>query len=211
MDTNLGKAITAPPLLLNISWFNFRIERHLSFLAKSMAQTTLGLEYSAFFSSGLLAQHTPQKKKLNSSSSHNIQDDSPMDIDMASYDDSSRSVTPTPRLKPPVQSPQPSKMQATLSPKLRKRRSSLTMATSPMNNIRSPARAANNALHVQRQLFTAMGPTSHSRSRSGGLAGEDASASRFGNAGVASSETSLGGRLRGRSFGCALPPSVPPK
>lgn len=193
-----------------------------------MAQTTLRLEYSAFFSSGLLAQHTPQKKKLTGNSSFSweswdarldhhspsqpsspipIPDESLMDIDVASYDD--RSVTPTPRIKIPMQSPQPVKMQ-TLSPKLRKRRSSLTLATSPMNNIRSPARAANNALHLQRQLYTAIGPASP-RSRSGSLAGEDASASRFGNAGVASSENSLGGRLRSGSFGCSLqvPPPVP--
>ena len=74
-----------------------------------------------------------------------------------------------------------------------------------MNAIRSPTRAVNNALHMQRQLYTAIGPASP-RSRSGSLAGEDALASRFGNAGVASSETSLGGRLGGGSFGC---PPVP--
>lgn len=189
-----------------------------------MAQT-LRLEYSAFFSSGLLAQHSPQKKNLNSSfpwdarkanSDHSsspsrpsspipLPDESLMDIDVASYDDR-RSVTPTPRLKTPVQSPQPVKVQVTMSPKLRKRRSSLTLATSPMNAIRSPARAANNAFHLQRQLYTAIGPASP-RSRSGSLVGEDASASRFSNAGVASSETSLGGRLRGGSFGSAIPPA----
>lgn len=189
-----------------------------------MAQTTLRLEYSAFFSSGLLAQHTPQKKKLNSSSfswdavmDHSparpsspipIPDDSLMDIDMTN-DNDRRSITPTPQTKTPMQSPQPVKIQP-VQPKLRKRRSSLTLATSPMNNIRSPARAANNALHIQRQLFTAIGPASP-RSRSGSVSREDASASRFSNAGVASTETSFVGRLRSGSFGCALPPSVPLK
>jgi hypothetical protein len=186
-----------------------------------MAQTTLRLEYSAFFSSGLLAQHTPQKKKLNSSYSWDatridhspsqpsspipILDEHLMDIDVVSYDD--RSVTPTPRIKTPMQSPQPLKIQP-MSPKLRKRRSSLTIATSPISAIRSPVRAVNNALHLQRQLHTAIGPASP-RSRSGSLAGEDASASRFSNAGVASCENSFGSRLRGGSFGCALPASVP--
>ena len=185
-----------------------------------MAQTTLRLEYSAFFSSGLLAQHTPQKKRFNSSYSWDARidhspsqpsspipklDDSLMDIDVAGYDD--RSVTPTPRIKTPMQSPQPLKIQA-LSPKVRKRRSSLTLATSPISAIRSPTRAASNAFHIQRQLYTAIGPASP-RSRSGSLAGEDASASRFTNAGVASCENSFGGRLRGGSFGCALSPSVP--
>lgn len=184
-----------------------------------MAQTTLRLEYSAFFSSGLLAQHTPQKKKLSSSYSWDARidhcpsqpsspiprrDESLMDVDVAGYDD--RSLTPTPRIKTPMQSPQPLKIQA-MSPKVRKRRSSLTLATSPISAIRSPTRAASNALHIQRQLFTAIGPASP-RSRSGSFAGDDASASRLSNAGVASCENSLGGRLRGGSFGCALPNSV---
>ena len=54
-------------------------------------------------------------------------------------------------------------------PKLRKRRSSLTLATSPMNTIRSPTRAANNALHLQRQLFTAIGPNLRLRAYSVGV------------------------------------------
>ena len=201
-----------------------------------MAQTTLRLEYSAFFSSGLLAQHTPQKKKLGSSFSWDartgvtldrsppqpsspkpiLPDDSLMDIDVASYNnnDSSRSVTPTPRIKIAMQPPTPQQQQhpvksQAMSPKLRKRRSSLTLATSPMNNIRSPSRAANNALHLQRQLYTAIGPASP-RSRSGSLAGEDASASRFGNAGVANSGNSLSSRLRSGSFGRHLPPPPVP-
>ena len=195
-----------------------------------MAQTTLRLEYSAFFSSGLLAQHTPQKKVNSSSLSWDVRnatldhspsrpsspipipDDSLMDIDMASYNDR-RSITPTPQTITPMQSPQPAKIQATSQtqsqqPKLRKRRSSLTLAISPMNTIRSPTRAANNALHLQRQLHSAVGPLSP-RSRSGSLSGEDATASRFSNAGVATNETSLGGRLRSGSFGCALPSPGP--
>ena len=189
-----------------------------------MAQTTLRLEYSAFFSSGLLAQHTPQRKKLNSSFSWDaamdqsparpsspipMPDDSLMDIDMTNYSDR-RSITPTPQTKTPMQSPQPVKTIQPVQPKLRKRRSSLTLATSPMNTIRSPTRAANNAHHLQRQLFSAIGPASP-RSRSGSLSREDASGSRFSNAGVASTETSFGARLRSGSFGCALPSAVPLK
>ena len=182
-----------------------------------MAQTTLRLEYSAFFSSGLLAQHTPQKK-FNSFSSYDdsldvvfhrspsrpsspipIPDDSLMDVDVASYNlsESRRSITPTPQTITPTQSPQPVKIQsktqaASTQPKLRKRRSSLTQATSPMNAIRSPIRAANNALHLQRQLSP--------RLRSGSVSGED---SRYGNVGVASNETSLEARLRSGSLGSA--------
>jgi hypothetical protein len=195
-----------------------------------MALTTLRLEYSAFFSSGLLAPHTPQKKKKVDSTSFSwdvtfdhspsrpsspipIPDDSFMDVDTASYND--RSITPTPQSITPMQSPQPVKIQATTTtttqqPKLRKRRSSLTLATSPMSTIRSPTRAANNALHLQRQLFAAIGPASPCRSRSGSLSGEDApTASRYSNAGVASTETSLGGRLMSGNIGCVLPPSGP--
>ena len=199
-----------------------------------MAPTTLRLEYSAFFSSGLLAQRTPQKK-LNSSSSWDdnadavfdrspsrpsspipIPDDSLMDIDMASYglDDSRRSTTPTPETTTPMQSPQPVKIhsksqtqqqpqQQSTQPMLRKRRSSLTLAISPMNAIRSPTRTASNAIHLQRQLSTAVSP----RSRSGSVSGEDATASRYSNVGVASSETSLEGRMRSGSLGSA--PAAP--
>lgn len=183
-----------------------------------MAQTTLRLEYSAFFSSGLLAQHTPQKT-FNSFSSWDdsvdvvfhrspsrpsspipIPDDSLMDVDVASHNlsEGRRSITPTPQTITPTQSPQPVKIQlkaqapSTTQPKLRKRRSSLTQATSPMNAIRSPTRAANNALHLQRQLSP--------RSRSGSVSGED---SRYGNIGVASNETSLEARMRSGSLGSA--------
>lgn len=182
-----------------------------------MAQTTLGLEYSAFFSSGLLAQH----KRLNSWATHEQQhspsrasspipvptDDSFMDIDMASCDDQ-RSVTPTPQSKTPIQSPQPVKSQQPSTPRLRKRRSSLTQPASPISAIRSPIRTTANALHLQRQLYTAVGSVS-SRSRSSSVSGEDGMISRFTNAGVASSENSLGGRLRSGSFGCAPPAPVP--
>lgn len=207
-----------------------------------MAQTTLRLEYSAFFSSGLLAQHnTPQKRRAHSTFSRDARNhltldysspstpsspipiprDSFMDVDTASYYNDSRSITPTPRTKTPMQSPQSPKTQTTpqaqsqqqqqqQQPKpLRKRRSSLTLAISPMNTIRSPTRTANNALQLQLQL---LGPASPIRSRSGSLSGEDTMASRFGNAGVASTETSLGGRLiRSGSLACAPPPTNPLK
>ena len=220
---------TDPVIISFGSTFHFKLT-YFFFLANTMAQTTLRLEYSAFFSSGLLAQHTTPQKKVNNSESFSwdatfdhspsrpsspipIPDGSLMDIDMASYNDR-RSITPTPQTRTPIQSPQPVKVQQATSQqqqpptKLRKRRSSLTLATSPMNTIRSPSRAANNALHLQRQLF---GPVvSSSRSRSGSLSGEDATASRFSSAGVASTETSLGGRLRSGSFGCSGAVVVPP-
>ena len=179
-----------------------------------MTQTTLelGLEYSAFFSSGLL-YNTPKKRVKSSSWNATALDHSPsrpsspipipvdslMDVD----NDDRRSATPTPqsKTKTPMQSPQPLKIH-TQQPKLRKRRSSLTLATSPINAIRSPTRTASNAFHFQRQLCTALGPASP-RSRSSNVSGEDA---RFSNAGVANTETSLGGRLRSGSFGCAAPP-----
>ena len=172
-----------------------------------MTQGTLGLEYSAFFSSGLLynsAQKTINSWNVDYSPSRPSSPiPIPMDIDAPSYNDR-RSITPTPQTKTPVQSPQPAKIQQ--PSRLRKRRSSLTQATSPMNAIRSPTRTAHNALHLQRQLST-VGPVS-SRSRSGSVSGEDGPASRFSNTGIASSENSLGGRLRSGSFGCsaAAPP-----
>ncbi|KAF8810497.1 hypothetical protein BYT27DRAFT_7336708 [Phlegmacium glaucopus] len=200
-----------------------------------MASTTaLRLEYSAFFSSGLLAQHTPQKKVNSSSfkwddsadimfdrspsrpsSPIPIPDESLMDIDMANYSscDDRRSTTPTPQTITPMQSPQPVKIQSKpqtqqqqpTQPRLRKRRSSLTQATSPMNAIRSPTRTASNAIHLQRQLSTVVAP----RSRSGSIAGEDVTTSRYSNVGVASSATSLEGRMRSGSLGCApAPPSA---
>jgi hypothetical protein len=181
-------------------------------LARTMTQTTLelGLEYSAFFSSGLL-YNTPKKSVKSSSWNATVLDHSPschsspisipvdslMDVD----NDDRRSATPTPQSKTPMQSPQPLKIHIQ-QPRLRKRRSSLTLATSPINAIRSPTRTASNALHLQRQLCTAMGPAPP-KSRSSSVSGEDA---RFSNAGVASTETSLGGRLRSGSFGCAAPP-----
>lgn len=182
------------------------------------AQTTLGLEYSAFFSSGLLAQqHTPQKKvdcliydysPSRPSSPISIPNESLMDIDLASGDDR-RSTTPTPQTITPMQSPQPvkiqSKSQAQSTPRLRKRRSSLTLAASSINAIRSPSRSASNALHLQCQL--ALSP----RSRSGSASGEELSVPRYSNVGVANTESSLGGRMKDGNLGSAPPSSVPVK
>jgi len=120
-----------------------------------------------------------------------------MDIDMASLGDGRRSTTPTPQTTTPMQSPQSVKIQSkphAQQPRLRKRRSSLTQATSPMIDIRSPTRTANNALHLQRQLSP--------RSRSGSVSGEDVTMSRYSN--VASTQTSLESRMRSGSLGCAL-------
>lgn len=182
-----------------------------------MAQTTLRQEYSAFFSSGFLAQHTPQKKVStwdNDTSDNSpsrcsspipipLPDDSLMDID---YDDR-RSITPTPQTITPTPSPvkvqsKPQPPQPT-QPRLRRRRSSLTQASSPMNAIRSPTRTASNALHLQFQLHTALSPRSRARS----VTKEDVTVPRYTNVGVASTETSLGGRMRSGSLGHA--PSLP--
>ncbi|KAF8159198.1 hypothetical protein B0H34DRAFT_796487 [Crassisporium funariophilum] len=194
-----------------------------------MTQTTCRFEYSPFFSSGLLAPHTP-RKNLNASSSWDdcsdailpsqpsspmsILDDSLMEIDMTQFihDNSRRSATPTPQTTP-MQSPQAVKaktatpQQTLMAPRLRRRRSSLTQATSPMNAIRSPARTAGNALHLQRQLCTTAGPASP-RARSGSVSsGEGMATSRYGNISVASDSTSLIGRLRSGSVGS--PPAAP--
>ncbi|KAF8194632.1 hypothetical protein BJ912DRAFT_178160 [Pholiota molesta] len=86
------------------------------------------------------------------------------------------------------------------APRLRRRRSSLTQGTSPMGAIRSPARAAGNAYHLQMAL-----PVS-SRTRSGSLGGDAAAAGGGGYhtrsstaGGVASEATSLVGRMRSGS------------
>lgn len=90
-------------------------------------------------------------------------------------------------------------------PRLRRRRSSLTVATSPMNVIRSPIRTAGNALQLQMAI---------GRSRSGSLATSPPTESVFnffgGGQNEASHGTSLMGRLRSGSVGAALSHSRPP-
>lgn len=165
--------------------------------------------YSSFFSSGLLAPRTPTRVPSVSDLSDDsegspscpsspipLPDDYAMELDdqalvQADLSDpeSRRSLTPTPpsRQPTPVASPQAVKGSSrNVRPRVRRRRSSLTQATSPIRTIRSPTRAAENAFNLQLHL-----PTSMSRSRSGSLHG--------GIIGMATEETSLVGRLRSGS------------
>ncbi|KAF5364415.1 hypothetical protein D9758_010683 [Tetrapyrgos nigripes] len=121
--------------------------------------------YSSFFASGLLAP--PQ----NSYDFRNIlptipssptpgmmvdvlDDTSDVEIDRM---DRERSTTPTPSSSGPNAA-------GNGQPRLRKRRSSLTMGTSVLNGIKSPMRNAGNAFQFQRHLHS-----TPSRSRSGSL------------------------------------------
>ena len=164
--------------------------------------------YSSFFSSGLLAPHTPRCRARNAfdsdisepwddsecspscpSSPIPLPDDCAMELDAYSGvkvadPETRRSVTPTPqsRQTTPVASPQAVRGGSRdVRPRLRRRRSSLTQATSPIRAMRSPTRAAENAFNLQR-----------SRTRSGSLRGDI-----MGH--LATEETSLVGRLRSGS------------
>ena len=177
------------------------------------------LTYSAFFSSGLLAPHRSYNSTNDAAYPYYdapspaapsfplpLDDDSDIEID--------RSITPT---GPPATSntnmmvteiPAPSTTSAAAPPNrphLRKRRSSLTVATSPMNSIKSPTRTAGAALQLQRHL-------SPSRARSGSLninlnasvVTGDLFGGAYGGLGVgniASEGTSLVGRMRSGSVG----------
>lgn len=119
--------------------------------------------------------------------------------------DDRRSLTPTPqtlglsngatpsgtktsvsKLSADTASPQPN---AQNTPRLRRRRSSLTQSTSPMNAIRSPTRAAGSALLLQMQLAgVTTTPGVVTRARSGSM-----------NSGAAMDNSSLMGRLRSGS------------
>lgn len=142
--------------------------------------------YSAFFSSGLLAPPLSLKVDLSSldrtpstpSPSPAFDDASDIDIDI-----DGRGTT---------------QAQSMAAPRLRKRRSSLSINQSAMNIIKSPSRNAGNAFTVQRHLSIS---TSPSRSRSGSLT----SVTGFNN--VASQGTSLVGRMRSGSVGTALRPA----
>lgn len=104
-----------------------------------------------------------------------------------------RSTTPTPAPNgQPAQSGQP---------KLRRRRSSLTLGTSPMNVIKSPSRSVGSALQLQRHLYASPG-----RARSGSTSsiisiGEEVHQT---SNNIASESTSLFGRMRSGSIGSAL-------
>ncbi|THU88639.1 hypothetical protein K435DRAFT_969409 [Dendrothele bispora CBS 962.96] len=123
--------------------------------------------YSSFFSSGLLA--APQTyDRLNSlpsipSSPSMMSEalDDASDIDIERYE-RERSTTPTPfSLHGPTASITSAAGQ---QPRLRKRRSSLTLGTSSLNSIKSPMRNVNSAYQFQRHL-----QGTPSRVRSGSL------------------------------------------
>jgi len=156
-----------------------------------------------------------------------LPDDSVMDVDVAGLlsgvaNNMRRSVTPTPRSEEddeqttPVPSPQSMKVVAaspqaqsssqgdSSRPRLRKRRSSLTQAASPMAGIRSPTRSAGNAFHLQMQI------PNPSRARSGSVGGEAmglyGSLSGMGmGMGMATQGTSLFGRMRSGSCSSVNP------
>ncbi|KAH6915585.1 hypothetical protein BKA70DRAFT_464852 [Coprinopsis sp. MPI-PUGE-AT-0042] len=132
--------------------------------------------------------------------------DTDTDIDLSDHDmdtDFKRDITPTQQSVARARAGSGSSIGT--MPRLRRRRSSLTVATSPMNVIRSPIRTAGNALHLQRAI---------SRSRSGSLASSPPTESVFnffgGGQNEASHGTSLMGRLRSGSVGAALSHSRPP-
>jgi hypothetical protein len=135
--------------------------------------------------------------------------DTDTDIDLSDADhdmdtDVKRDITPTQQSVARARAGSGSSGNGTM-PRLRRRRSSLTVATSPMNVIRSPIRTAGNALHLQMAI---------SRSRSGSLATSPPTESVFnffgGGQNEASHGTSLMGRLRSGSVGAALSHSRPP-
>ncbi|KAJ3761748.1 hypothetical protein EV360DRAFT_67615 [Lentinula raphanica] len=141
--------------------------------------------YSAFFSSGLLAPPHLYPSMYNNSNLDVEDHASDMELD--------RSMTPTSTnmdgSMSSVQQPQP---------RLRRRRSSLTIGASPLNTIKSPSRAAGTALQLQRHLYN-----TPSRSRSGSVSsvmgnGEDISSN------IASEKTSLYRRMRSGSVGSVL-------
>lgn len=90
-------------------------------------------------------------------------------------------------------------------PRLRKRRSSVNIGTSPMNAIKSPQRNAGNALHVQQRLPPLPTTGSMGRSRSGSLSflgwGAPSTAETCDVPNAASQNTSLFGRMRSGSIG----------
>lgn len=138
--------------------------------------------YSSFFSSGLLAPQrdltaTMYQCPPSPATTESCMDDS--DAEMESV--------------PTLSNLHAHEKKLTLNtnpPRLRKRKSSTTLASSPMSAIRSPMRAANVALQVQRHI-----PDTPSRSRSGSLSAANS---------IASQSTSLMGRLRSNSTGEVL-------
>jgi len=144
------------------------------------------MSYSSFFSSGLLAvRHSPPPSPTCPSPDSPLILPSTPSRDISDIEEDS---TPTAFVYFDKSNPNGGGER----PRLRKRRSSLTVATSPIAQIKSPMRNANTA--VQRQN------TLGNRSRSG-------SASDYGqsrSSGLATDGNSLIGRLRSGSVGTAL-------
>lgn len=142
--------------------------------------------YSSFFSSGLLA---PQR---DASAPQYQCPPSPIGRSDVCIDDSDADmdgIMSVSRVRSALSGE--NKLSVNTShPRLRKRRSSSALASSPMSAIRSPMRAANSALQVQRHL-----PGTPTRSRSGSLNAAN---------NIASQNTSLMGRFRSNSTGEAM-------
>ncbi|KAJ3562632.1 hypothetical protein NP233_g9454 [Leucocoprinus birnbaumii] len=193
--------------------------------------STMATTYSAFFSSGLLAPPTLYSKTgtppsspgllpsspgfaplspgvTRGSSPTPMDDDSDIeDLDITMDVDSTRAITPTPSSAGgrSRSGSVASTVQQAPRPRLRRRRSSINVATSPMNAIKSPQRNAGNALHLQQRIPPLPTTNSVGRSRSGSLSflglGAPSSADSSDAPKVASQSISLFGRMRSGSIG----------
>ncbi|KAK0224426.1 hypothetical protein EDD85DRAFT_241770 [Armillaria nabsnona] len=152
--------------------------------------------YSAFFSSGLLAPRHIFTANLNvnsfidSPSSPLLDDASDIEVDDGRGHMSIPETTVT--------------ANSILRPRLRKRRSSLSIGTS-INALKSPSRNASTALQIQIHL-----QASPSRSRSGSLSSVMGTlVENEYQPNIASQGTSLVGRMRSGSVGTSLRPRRP--
>ncbi len=159
-------------------------------LSSTYLSTSTMTAYSAFFSSGLLAPRHIFTANLNvnsfidSPSSPLLDDASDIEVD----DDRHMSVPETMVAANSV-----------LRPRLRKRRSSLSIGTS-INALKSPSRNASTALQIQIHL-----QSSPSRSRSGSLSSVMGTlVENEYQPNIASQGTSLVGRMRSGSVGTSL-------
>ncbi|KAG9224269.1 hypothetical protein CCMSSC00406_0004768 [Pleurotus cornucopiae] len=169
--------------------------------------------YSAFFSSGLLAPYQAYTSATASSFDMSpIRPASPLpgaDIERSSTPtpSSHRNSSDLPLIDEDAAMPSTTHSpQSSAAPRLRRRRSSLTVGMSPMNTIKSPQRNAGAAMRFAHHSISISSP---SRSRSGSIGAGNGS-SMGGIAadlfGVASQGTSLVGRMRSGSVGGALRP-----
>ncbi|KAG6812554.1 hypothetical protein H0H87_009723 [Tephrocybe sp. NHM501043] len=162
--------------------------------------------YSAFFSSGLLAPRHATHAYPYYDAPSPVLPSSPL-YDSDAELDMDREITPTPesfQRSAPAVTTSPNTVVVASQPRLRKRRSSLTICTTPMNAIRSPSRNAGAALQLQMHL------PNPSRSRSGSVSTTSSTGSemynRIGMDNVASESTSLVGRMRSGSVGAVFRP-----